>query len=130
MEHKAAENRQEARQGAAQGKAGASPAAKAGRGARKGRRRKSWRARHPWLWRLALALAAVIAAVLGSLVLFRFVNPPVTSVMIMEKASGETLKRRWVPIEKMSPHLRLAVIASEDGNFCTHQGVDWGASGR
>ena len=127
MEHKAAENRQGAQHGAAQGKAGASPAAKAGRGPRKGRRRKSWRARHPWLWRLTLALAAVITVVLGSLVLFRFVNPPITSVMIMEKVSGETLKRRWVPFEKMSPHLRLAVIASEDGNFCNHQGVDWGA---
>lgn len=68
-----------------------------------------------------------MAFVLATLVLFRFVNPPITSVMVMEKLSGETLKRRWVPFEKMSPHLRLAVIASEDGNFCKHHGVDWAA---
>ena len=35
--------------------------------------------------------------------------------------------RQWVPLEKISPNLQLAVIASEDGNFCDHRGVDWGA---
>ncbi|MEM7192317.1 MAG: monofunctional biosynthetic peptidoglycan transglycosylase [Pseudomonadota bacterium] len=88
---------------------------------------KSWGARHPWLSRIAIGLAVVTGLVLGSLVLYRFVNPPITSVMIVEKLRGETLKRSWVPLEKISPHMRLAVIASEDGNFCTHGGVDWAA---
>ncbi len=47
--------------------------------------------------------------------------------MIADKLSGETLKRRWVPLKRISPNLRLAVIASEDGNFCRHWGVDWAA---
>lgn len=91
------------------------------------RRRKSWGKRHPWLRRVGIALLILAGVVLASLVLFRFVNPPITSVMLLEKLHGETLQRRWVPFEKISPHLRLAVIASEDGNFCQHQGVDWAA---
>ena len=94
---------------------------------RKSRSQKSWGTRHPWLKRIALAALILFGLVLGSIVLFRFVNPPITSVMIVEKLRGETLKRRWVPLEKISPNLRHAVIASEDGNFCRHGGVDWGA---
>ncbi len=90
----------------------------------KRRARGRWRT---WLGRIGLAAVVLFAAVLGSIVLFRFVNPPITTVMIAEKLSGETLKRRWVPLSQISPHLRLAVIASEDGNFCRHRGVDWAA---
>jgi monofunctional biosynthetic peptidoglycan transglycosylase len=61
------------------------------------------------------------------MVLFRFVNPPLTPVMVTEKLRGETLRRQWVPLETISPNLRLAVVASEDGRFCAHWGVDWGA---
>lgn len=91
------------------------------------RRRAGRRWWHRWIRRIALALLILFAAVLASSVLFRFVNPPITTVMIAEKLNGETLKRRWVPLEKISPNLRLAVIASEDGNFCRHRGVDWAA---
>ena len=31
----------------------------------------------------------------------------------------------WVPIEEISPNLQKAVIASEDGNFLTHNGFDF-----
>ena len=48
-------------------------------------------------------------------------------VMLVEKLQGQTLKRKWVPLKDISPNLRLAVVASEDGNFCRHWGVDWGA---
>src|SRR5919197_1447461 len=30
-----------------------------------------------------------------------------------------------VPIERMAPALPVTVIASEDGRFCTHRGIDW-----
>jgi monofunctional glycosyltransferase len=98
-------------------------------GQRKRRKRRAGRRwGHPWLRRIALALLILIGAVLGSIVLFRFVNPPITTVMLEEKLiEGQTLKRRWVPLERISPNLRLAVIASEDGNFCRHWGVDWAA---
>lgn len=47
--------------------------------------------------------------------------------MAADKLLGATLRHQWVPLEDISPNLRLAVIASEDGNFCRHRGVDWGA---
>lgn len=34
--------------------------------------------------------------------------------------------RQWVYLEDISPHLRNAVMMSEDGQFCAHNGVDWG----
>ena len=68
-----------------------------------------------------------MAGLLLSIVAFRFVNPPITSVMMAEKLKGATLKHRWVPLETIARDLPLAVIASEDGRFCVHWGVDWGA---
>jgi monofunctional biosynthetic peptidoglycan transglycosylase len=83
--------------------------------------------RHPWLRRAASVVLLVFAGLLLSIILIRFVNPPITPVMIAERLSGTTLKQRWVPLESISPNLPLAVIASEDGRFCQHWGVDWGA---
>jgi monofunctional biosynthetic peptidoglycan transglycosylase len=36
-------------------------------------------------------------------------------------------RQRWVPYEQISDNLKRAVIASEDGNFVYHVGVDWDA---
>jgi monofunctional glycosyltransferase len=46
---------------------------------------------------------------------------------VVEKLKGNTLRRDWIPLQDISPQLPLAVIASEDGRFCAHWGVDWGA---
>ena len=91
---------------------------------KRARRRAGWRR---WLVRLGLVAAIGAGAVFASIVLFRFVNPPITATMVVDKLRGGTLHRKWVPLEAISPNLRLAVIASEDGNFCRHRGVDWGA---
>jgi monofunctional biosynthetic peptidoglycan transglycosylase len=91
------------------------------------RKRSKRRHRHPWLRRVARLLLLLAAIVLFSIVVFRFVNPPITPVMLVEKLKGNTLRRDWVPLEDISPQLPLAVIASEDGRFCVHWGVDWGA---
>jgi monofunctional glycosyltransferase len=36
-------------------------------------------------------------------------------------------RQQWVPYEAISPHLKRAVIASEDALFVQHKGVDWQA---
>jgi monofunctional biosynthetic peptidoglycan transglycosylase len=36
-------------------------------------------------------------------------------------------RQQWVPYEQISDHLKRAVIASEDGSFVYHEGVDWDA---
>jgi monofunctional biosynthetic peptidoglycan transglycosylase len=35
--------------------------------------------------------------------------------------------QRWVDYERISPHLKRAVIASEDAGFAEHSGVEWDA---
>jgi len=82
---------------------------------------------HPWLRRVALGLLIVAGALIFSIAAFRFINPPITPVMVVEKLQGATLRRQWMSLEKISPNLRLAVVSSEDGRFCAHWGVDWAA---
>ena len=62
-----------------------------------------------------------------SVILFRFVPIPVTPLMLSRSAeNGFTKwKHNWVPIEKISPNLQLAVVASEDQNFLNHNGFDY-----
>ena len=93
----------------------------------RGRRRVRRRVAHPWLRRIALFLLFLAGAVLLSIVVYRFVNPPITAVQTVTLLKGGKLRQHWVPLKNISPSLPLAVIASEDGRFCLHWGVDWGA---
>jgi monofunctional biosynthetic peptidoglycan transglycosylase len=68
------------------------------------------------LW-LLLALAAAI-------LVYRFVPVPST-LMLGRWLTLKPVTREWVPLERISPHLIRAVIASEDQRFCSHRGVDW-----
>jgi len=82
------------------------------------------------LWlaaRAAGALLGVLAvAVLGLAVLYRWVDPPASTLMLGQRLAGMPIRQRWVPLERISPNLRLAVVLSEDARFCQHGGVDWG----
>ncbi len=63
-------------------------------------------------------------------VLYRFVNPPVTPLMLIrtlqQTINGEPvrLKKDWKSLEEISPNLQLAVVASEDNRFLEHSGFD------
>jgi monofunctional glycosyltransferase len=58
-------------------------------------------------------------------------NPSTTALMVVREEQahdqGQTIGRhwQWVPLARISPHLRLAVIAAEDASFFTHEGFDW-----
>jgi monofunctional biosynthetic peptidoglycan transglycosylase len=75
------------------------------------------------------ALGAVAAAILLAIAAYRFVAPPVSALMVWRLVQGHGIDYRWVPLESMSAALPAAVIASEDGRFCAHGGVDWTALG-
>jgi monofunctional biosynthetic peptidoglycan transglycosylase len=92
-----------------------------------GNTRRSRRLR-VWIRRAAKALLILAIALLLSITLFRFVNPPITPLMVGKWLSGYGLRQTWVPMADISPNLPLAVIASEDGQFCEHWGVDWAAA--
>jgi monofunctional biosynthetic peptidoglycan transglycosylase len=62
---------------------------------------------------------------------WRHVDPGTTHFMslrlaeLREKNPNAELKHQWVPYEKVSGHLKRAVIASEDDKFIDHEGFDW-----
>lgn len=66
-------------------------------------------------------------------VLYKFVPVPYTPLMVIRyfenKSAGKNIetKHHWVPIEDISKNLQKAVIASEDGRFFEHNGLDFAA---
>ena len=63
--------------------------------------------------------------------ILRATNPTVTTLMETRQAQatehGHTIGRHWtwVPLSRISPSLRHAVVAAEDASFFTHEGFDW-----
>jgi monofunctional biosynthetic peptidoglycan transglycosylase len=76
-----------------------------------------------WLRRLLVALLVIFV----SLLLFDSFAEPVSTLMLGRWLTGQKVERVAVPLEKISPYLQQAVIASEDARFCLHSGVDWRA---
>jgi monofunctional biosynthetic peptidoglycan transglycosylase len=58
-------------------------------------------------------------------------NPATTQVMdarldaLRQKRSAAVLDQTWVPYERISGHLKRAVIVAEDAKFVDHEGFDW-----
>jgi monofunctional glycosyltransferase len=58
-------------------------------------------------------------------------NPISTALMdhrqTQAKEQGRAAPRQWmwVPLSRISPHLRRAVVAAEDASFFNHEGFDW-----
>jgi len=81
-----------------------------------------------WFKRLVWILLIVVLVILLLpyllVPLYRFVNP-VSTLMLWRWAHGQRVERTFVPIDRMAPALPITVIASEDGRFCSHHGVDW-----
>ena len=65
------------------------------------------------LWFVGLSFALVI--------LFRFVPVPITATMLMDD-NGVT--KDWTPLSRIDRNMVSAVIAGEDGKFCSHNGFD------
>lgn len=81
-----------------------------------------------WLLRVYLKSWLVVFLVLVTVVLlFKWVNPPTTYLMITEAKRLGTVAYVWRDIEDMSANVPLAVAAAEDANFCAHDGFDFDA---
>lgn len=81
-----------------------------------------------WLW--ILLLTPILLSLLLVL-LFRFVNPPISGVMIERILSARSagdqsfqIQHRWCALSSFGPYLPVAVIASEDQRFPDHFGFD------
>lgn len=106
-----------------------------------GKTRRAWgraraRANRGSWWRRILQWAALLlvlwfGACLASLVLMKWVTPPVTMVQAQRRveswfATAKYEKRQTrVELRKISPHLQHAIIAAEDGRFYQHRGIDF-----
>lgn len=74
------------------------------------------------LWFLGLSILWVL--------IYKWVPVPYTPLMAIRslEADGDfKTKHDWVPMEKISKELQLAVISAEDQNFLTHHGFDYEA---
>jgi monofunctional biosynthetic peptidoglycan transglycosylase len=78
-------------------------------------------------------LVVIVAMVVVVLVLipyavapfYRFIDP-VSMPILWRYAIGARVERIDVPLARISPALRLAVIVAEDGSFCRNPGIDLG----
>jgi monofunctional biosynthetic peptidoglycan transglycosylase len=87
---------------------------------------------------LGIALAALLGLVVlvhgwyAAHILYWRANPVgETSFMrhrmaeLREKNPKAELRYQWVPYERMSGHLKRAMVAAEDAKFVDHEGFDW-----
>src|SRR5262245_10043268 len=80
-------------------------------------------------WAARLLGFSLIVSVVAVLV-YRFVDPPLTPLMAIRAgeafAAGRRphVERQWVDLERVSPNLLRAVLAAEDARFLEHRGVD------
>jgi len=109
------------------------PRAAAARGeARRSRRRTARIALGFALAAILFAPAAYLTFPLHDVESLRDRNPETTALMRLR--SDEALdagrpfrkEQRWVPLERISVHLRNAVIVNEDASFYAHSGFDFG----
>jgi monofunctional glycosyltransferase len=67
---------------------------------------------------------------IGLTLMYRWLSPPITPLMVIrlfeQMSDGKEMKlqKKWQPLQMMSPHLPVAVIASEDQKFEDHFGFD------
>ena len=90
-----------------------------------------------WLLWMLLAGVALQLFFVARIALMVVVDPASTAFMRSEawRVAGASLQtdktwrwsHQWVADEQLSPHLKRAVIASEDAGFTGHGGVDWEA---
>lgn len=89
------------------------------------RQRVDWRALARKTVRfVAIGFALWFALTLAAIALFRFVDPPGSMLMLSQRLGGGEVDQRWVALPEISPQVVRAVVASEDGRFCRHFGID------
>ena len=92
-----------------------------------GKRRRRRHGVAAWLRRLLIA-ALVLAGAPAVLTLI-YLAPaihPVSTLMMKDVVLLRFYERTWRPLEEISPRLVNSVMMSEDGQFCSHHGIDLG----
>lgn len=94
---------------------------------------RTLRAFGTWLVMLALAAAALQVFFVVRIAVMAWVDPQSTAFQrseawrVARERDRFTWRQEWTPYDRISDHLKRAVIASEDASFALHEGVDWEA---
>jgi len=83
-------------------------------------------------WRFVRGIFVTVLLVLligppVMVLIYRFVPPPITVLMVERLLQGRGIDHRFTTIRRISPVMTRAVIASEDSTFCSHHGFDLNA---
>jgi monofunctional biosynthetic peptidoglycan transglycosylase len=90
---------------------------------RRTRGRRLWR----WLWRGAVGVVAIaLVPVILTLVYLPPAVHPLSTLMMKDLATLSGYDRRWAPLDEIGDRLVHSVMMSEDGQFCSHHGIDLG----
>lgn len=92
----------------------------------KGKGRKG-KHKHRWLKIIAYIIGGFVLVTVCWTLAYRWVNPPVTMLMLKRAMQGEGIHKEWVPLDGMAPCLVQAAVASEDNRFRGHRGFDFSA---
>lgn len=84
-------------------------------------------------WRVVLfTVVAFVSLSVLLVTVLRFIPPPTSAFMIKRQLDGllhedksSGIHYQWVNWELISPHMALAVVASEDQMFSSHRGFDF-----
>jgi monofunctional biosynthetic peptidoglycan transglycosylase len=76
-----------------------------------------------WLRFASWLFIWVFALTVFPIILLRWVDPPTSAFMLRERFT-RPVQHRWVDWPQISPHAKVAVIASEDQKFPEHHGFD------
>jgi monofunctional glycosyltransferase len=71
-------------------------------------------------------IVAAIPVVLMLIYIIPIIHP-VSTLMLKDLVTLKGYDRQWVYIDDIAPVLIHSVMMSEDGQFCSHSGVDWKA---
>jgi monofunctional biosynthetic peptidoglycan transglycosylase len=86
----------------------------------------AWFGARPVWQRVVIGLVALL--LLPYVVIVFYLLPfihPVSNLMLRDAVLLRGYDRRWVSFEQIAPVLVKSVMVSEDGQFCSHGGVEW-----
>jgi len=93
--------------------------------------RPRWKKLVKKIWKIFLWVAlGFLGSTFFFIILYSFVNPPVTPLMISRALlknpdDGRVgIHKDWVSFREISPNMIKAVVASEDNRFLEHWGID------
>jgi monofunctional biosynthetic peptidoglycan transglycosylase len=75
-------------------------------------------------WPILAFLLTLMILPIGGVLIHTLIPPPLTLLMAQQAVQGSGLDYRWRSLDRISPRLVEAAIASEDANFCRHNGFD------